>query len=187
VMAGRRTTLAFCAVRPPVTTPQPGDGGVCFVDNVAVAARRALGRHGLRQLAIVDPRAPRQWHRRHWWARRAHSHAASGATAQPGNVPVPIWLTCRACPTRGMAVHSGRCAGCPAGTAPAENDLHPALASTPAKRTCMGQMALVGTTLDHQRTSGRGPAPCRAASLSCLEGATRSGALARSVSTRGAG
>jgi acetoin utilization deacetylase AcuC-like enzyme len=46
---------AFCAVRPPghhagISTAM----GFCFVNNVAVAARRALDVHGLERVAIVD-------------------------------------------------------------------------------------------------------------------------------------
>ena len=54
VMAGELAN-AFCAVRPPghhATRKQAM--GFCFVNNVAVAARYALERHGLQRVAIVD-------------------------------------------------------------------------------------------------------------------------------------
>ncbi|TNF51214.1 MAG: histone deacetylase family protein [Burkholderiales bacterium] len=54
VMAGELEN-AFCAVRPPghhATRTQAM--GFCFVNNVAVAARYALERHGLRRVAVVD-------------------------------------------------------------------------------------------------------------------------------------
>ena len=54
VMAGELAN-AFCAVRPPghhATRKQAM--GFCFVNNVAVAAKYALERHGLKRVAIVD-------------------------------------------------------------------------------------------------------------------------------------
>jgi acetoin utilization deacetylase AcuC-like enzyme len=54
VMAGEIAN-AFCAVRPPghhATRHQAM--GFCFVNNVAVAARYALERHGLKRVAIID-------------------------------------------------------------------------------------------------------------------------------------
>ena len=54
VMAGDLAN-AFCAVRPPghhATRKQAM--GFCFVNNVAVAAKYALERHGLKRVAIVD-------------------------------------------------------------------------------------------------------------------------------------
>ncbi|MCU0958279.1 MAG: histone deacetylase family protein [Hydrogenophaga sp.] len=54
VMAGEMDT-AFCAVRPPghhATRQQAM--GFCFVNNVAVAAKYALERHGLKRVAIID-------------------------------------------------------------------------------------------------------------------------------------
>jgi acetoin utilization deacetylase AcuC-like enzyme len=54
VMAGEIAN-AFCAVRPPghhATRHQAM--GFCFVNNVAVAAKYALERHGLQRVAIVD-------------------------------------------------------------------------------------------------------------------------------------
>ena len=54
VMAGELEN-AFCAVRPPghhATRHQAM--GFCFVNNVAVAAKYALERHGLKRVAIVD-------------------------------------------------------------------------------------------------------------------------------------
>ena len=54
VMAGELSN-AFCAVRPPghhATRKQAM--GFCFVNNVAVAAKYALQRHGLKRVAIID-------------------------------------------------------------------------------------------------------------------------------------
>ena len=54
VMAGELAN-AFCAVRPPghhATRQQAM--GFCFVNNVAVAAKYALQRHGLKRVAIID-------------------------------------------------------------------------------------------------------------------------------------
>lgn len=54
VMAGEMAN-AFCAVRPPghhATRTQAM--GFCFVNNVAVAAKYALERHGLKRVAIID-------------------------------------------------------------------------------------------------------------------------------------
>ena len=54
VMAGELAN-AFCAVRPPghhATRHQAM--GFCFVNNVAVAAKYALERHGLERVAIID-------------------------------------------------------------------------------------------------------------------------------------
>jgi acetoin utilization deacetylase AcuC-like enzyme len=54
VMAGEMTN-AFCAVRPPGHHATRNQAmGFCFVNNVAVAAKYALERHGLQRVAIVD-------------------------------------------------------------------------------------------------------------------------------------
>ncbi|MEY2618386.1 MAG: hypothetical protein RL522_1388 [Pseudomonadota bacterium] len=46
---------AFCAVRPPGHHACRGRAmGFCFINNVAVAARYALERHGLQRVAVVD-------------------------------------------------------------------------------------------------------------------------------------
>jgi acetoin utilization deacetylase AcuC-like enzyme len=54
VLAGELEN-AFCAVRPPghhATHNQAG--GFCFFNNVAIAAKYALARHGLSRVAVVD-------------------------------------------------------------------------------------------------------------------------------------
>ena len=54
VLAGELSN-AFCAVRPPghhATRNQAG--GFCFFNNVAIAAKYALERHGLKRVAVVD-------------------------------------------------------------------------------------------------------------------------------------
>ena len=54
VMAGELAN-AFCAVRPPGHHATRNHAmGFCFVNNVAVAAKYALERHGLKRVAIVD-------------------------------------------------------------------------------------------------------------------------------------
>ena len=54
VMAGELAN-AFCAVRPPGHHATRGQAmGFCFVNNVAVAAKYALERHGLQRVAIID-------------------------------------------------------------------------------------------------------------------------------------
>lgn len=54
VLAGR-TRRAFCAVRPPGHHATAGAAmGFCLFNNVAVAARHAIDRHGLERVAIVD-------------------------------------------------------------------------------------------------------------------------------------
>lgn len=54
VMEGR-TRTAFAAVRPPGHHAGPATpGGFCLFNNVAVAARHAQARHGIRRVAILD-------------------------------------------------------------------------------------------------------------------------------------
>jgi acetoin utilization deacetylase AcuC-like enzyme len=54
VMAGEIEN-AFCAVRPPGHHAMHGKAmGFCFFNNVALAARYALERHGLQRVAVVD-------------------------------------------------------------------------------------------------------------------------------------
>lgn len=54
VMAGEMPN-AFCAVRPPGHHATRNQAmGFCFVNNVAVAAKYALDRHGLKRVAIID-------------------------------------------------------------------------------------------------------------------------------------
>jgi len=54
VMAGELEN-AFCAVRPPGHhAGKAGASGFCFINNVAVAARYALERHGLQRVAVID-------------------------------------------------------------------------------------------------------------------------------------
>ena len=54
VMAGEMDN-AFCAVRPPGHHAERNKAmGFCFFNNVAIAAKYALERHGLKRVAIVD-------------------------------------------------------------------------------------------------------------------------------------
>jgi acetoin utilization deacetylase AcuC-like enzyme len=54
VLAGELEN-AFCAVRPPGHHAERGKAmGFCFFNNVAIAAKYALARHGLKRVAIVD-------------------------------------------------------------------------------------------------------------------------------------
>jgi len=54
VLAGRARN-AFCLVRPPGHHAMPGRGmGFCLLNNVAIAARQLVDRHGLERVAIVD-------------------------------------------------------------------------------------------------------------------------------------
>ncbi|MGF1548312.1 MAG: histone deacetylase family protein [Thiotrichales bacterium] len=46
---------AFCAIRPPGHHAGPDSGcGFCIFNNVAIAAKAALERHGLRRVAVID-------------------------------------------------------------------------------------------------------------------------------------
>ena len=54
VMAGEMEN-AFCAVRPPGHHAEHSKAmGFCFFNNIAIAAKYALERHGLKRVAIVD-------------------------------------------------------------------------------------------------------------------------------------
>ncbi|MEO5606726.1 MAG: histone deacetylase family protein [Polaromonas sp.] len=54
VLAGELTN-AFCAVRPPGHHAERGKAmGFCFFNNIAIGAKYALERHGLKRVAIVD-------------------------------------------------------------------------------------------------------------------------------------
>jgi len=54
VMAGEMKT-AFCAVRPPGHHAEHGKAmGFCFFNNIAIAAKYALERHGLKRVAVID-------------------------------------------------------------------------------------------------------------------------------------
>ena len=54
VLAGEMTN-AFCAVRPPGHHAEHAKAmGFCFFNNIAIAAKYALARHGLKRVAIVD-------------------------------------------------------------------------------------------------------------------------------------
>ena len=54
VLAGELEN-AFCAVRPPGHHASANhSGGFCFFNNVAIAAKYALERHGLKRVAVVD-------------------------------------------------------------------------------------------------------------------------------------
>ena len=54
VMAGEMKT-AFCAVRPPGHHAEHAKAmGFCFFNNIAIAAKYALERHGLKRVAVID-------------------------------------------------------------------------------------------------------------------------------------
>ena len=54
VIAGEMSN-AFCAIRPPGHhASRDKASGFCFLNNVAIAAKYALDRHGLKRVAIVD-------------------------------------------------------------------------------------------------------------------------------------
>ena len=54
VMAGEMAS-AFCAVRPPGHHAEHDKAmGFCFFNNIAIAAKYALERHGLKRVAVVD-------------------------------------------------------------------------------------------------------------------------------------
>ena len=54
VIAGELNN-AFCAVRPPGHHAERAKaGGFCFFNNIAIAAKYALERHGLKRVAVVD-------------------------------------------------------------------------------------------------------------------------------------
>lgn len=54
-LMGGSASTAFCAVRPPGHHAEPDKAmGFCFLNNIAIAARHALDRHGLERVAIID-------------------------------------------------------------------------------------------------------------------------------------
>ena len=54
VIAGELSN-AFCAIRPPGHHAERAKaGGFCFFNNIAIAAKYALERHGLKRVAVVD-------------------------------------------------------------------------------------------------------------------------------------
>lgn len=54
-VVGGETRNAFCAVRPPGHHAEPNQAmGFCFFNSVAVAARYAQARYGLKRVAVVD-------------------------------------------------------------------------------------------------------------------------------------
>lgn len=54
VMSGE-VNNAFCSLRPPGHHAEPSKAmGFCFFNNIAIAAKHALERHGLKRIAIVD-------------------------------------------------------------------------------------------------------------------------------------
>ena len=54
VIAGELAN-AFCAIRPPGHHAERAKaGGFCFFNNIAIAAKYALERHGLKRVAVVD-------------------------------------------------------------------------------------------------------------------------------------
>ncbi|OGA73035.1 MAG: deacetylase [Betaproteobacteria bacterium RIFCSPLOWO2_12_FULL_66_14] len=55
LVAGGRVQSAFCSIRPPGHHAMRSRAmGFCFFNNVAIAAARALERHGLARVAVVD-------------------------------------------------------------------------------------------------------------------------------------
>ncbi|MBL8471445.1 MAG: histone deacetylase family protein [Rhodocyclaceae bacterium] len=55
LVVGGQVENAFCAVRPPGHHAERSNAmGFCFFNNIAVAARHALERHGLERVAVID-------------------------------------------------------------------------------------------------------------------------------------
>lgn len=55
LILGKEASVVFCPVRPPGHHAEPSAAmGFCLYNNVAVAAKHALEKHGLSRLAIID-------------------------------------------------------------------------------------------------------------------------------------
>jgi acetoin utilization deacetylase AcuC-like enzyme len=162
---------AFCAVRPPGHHACRDKAmGFCFFNNVAIAAKYALERHGLERVAIIDFDVHHgngtedivagderilmcSFFQHPFYPEGGAQSDASNLV----NVPVPAY-------TKGMEIRELiDCTGCRAWSSTGRNDLHQRRFRRPPRgRHGPAGPGRAGLHLDHERSS-RWPAAMRRA------------------------